>query len=106
MNDNKTYKILADSTGGKYYWTEDASQIVSFYEEIAEELISLSAMNSVMTIDMGEVEVNGDPIVQENSSIFQYIHRDLSDGEPYSTYLEYYWTDTNTSVSNKYPRID
>ena len=83
-----TLRILAESTGGKYY-DGNAANIEAIYTEIAGELKTAAGVNTTMNLVFGTVRVNSTP----TSDVFEYEHRD-----PVSTRMIKYWTDNKTII--------
>ena len=83
-----TLRILAESTGGKYY-DGNAANIEAIYTEIAGELKTAAGVNTTMNLVFGTVRVNSTP----TSDVFEYEHLN-----PVSTRMIKYWTDNKTII--------
>jgi hypothetical protein len=75
----KTLKVLAESTGGKYYYAPTGDDLARVYTDIAGELKTEAGVNTTMTV-FENVEVNEAPI--DAFEVFDYRHQ-----EGISTYI-------------------
>jgi len=54
----KTLKTLAESTGGKYYYAPDSTQLEAIYASIAGELKTEAGVNTEMDVKFDTIELN------------------------------------------------
>jgi len=57
----ETLQTLAESTGGKYYYAPNASQLATIYTSIAGELKTEAGVNTAMNVKFDRIEVNNVP---------------------------------------------
>ncbi|HUU75457.1 MAG TPA: hypothetical protein VMW63_05155, partial [Methanoregulaceae archaeon] len=68
-----TLRILAESTGGKYY-DGDAANIAEIYKSIAGDLQEEAGVNTEVNLDFGQIEVNYELVtINETYNVFDYI---------------------------------
>jgi hypothetical protein len=103
-----TLKILAESTGGKYY-NADAANIAEIYKTIAGDLQEEAGVDTEVNLDFGQIEVNYDLVtINETYKVFDYIpetdvdsyHANLTKPihdppYPYSVNQTYEWESEN-----------
>lgn len=64
-------KAYADETGGKYHPADDSTKLAGIYMEIAGELREEASVNTQLTLDFRQMEVNGVPNIPGNT-VFTY----------------------------------
>lgn len=69
-------KILASSTGGKYFRADSAASLDSIYSIIAEELKRYAGVNTSMSMDFSSVSVyyNNMTTMYPGSNVFSYVY--------------------------------
>jgi hypothetical protein len=84
-----TLRVLAESTGGKYYHAPTGDDLAQVYTDIAGELKTEAGVNTTMNLEFGTVSVNS----TLTGDVFEYEHLD-----PVSTRMTKYWTDNKTTI--------
>lgn len=90
-----TLSTLATQSGGAIVRAQNAAELESWYTWIADKLIEEAAIDTTMNVDMGVIQVNGAPIEQSGSPVFEYVHVDNV-----STRIKNYYTN-GTVVSDE-----
>lgn len=90
-----TLRVLAESTGGKYYIASSAD-IGQIYKDIAGDLKTEAGVNTQMNLNFDTIEVNYEPIViNDTFKVFDYVP---------STSIDSYFTNmTRPAHSPSYP---
>jgi hypothetical protein len=98
----KTLRILAESTGGKYYYAPTGDDLALIYTEIAGALKTEAGVDTELDIVFENVEVNGVPEMN-GADVFDYVHED-----GVSTVIES-WVDNETgpyTIISRHTRDD
>jgi hypothetical protein len=69
-----TLRLLAQQTGGKYFYAPDASSLAMIYTEIAGDLRTTASVDTRATVDMTTVIINNQTV--PGSTVFAYAHED------------------------------
>lgn len=67
-----TLRVLAESTGGRYYYADTGDDLAQVYTDIAGELKTEAGVDTNMNVVFENVEVNGTP--ESGAEVFDYVY--------------------------------
>ncbi len=70
----RTLRILAESTGGKYYYADSGDDLAGIYSDIAGELKTEAGVDTELDVVFENVEVN--EAFELGADVFDYVHMD------------------------------
>jgi hypothetical protein len=89
----ETLEILANSTGGKYYYAPTSDDLAQIYTEIAGELKTEAGVNTTMDVIFDNVNVTG--VEFAGTDVFDYVYKNGSSTHIYNrTGNEVHYKDT------------
>ncbi len=97
LEGNETLKILANNTGGKYYYAPQGDDLVGIYTSIAGELKTAAGVNTKMDLNMSNIELNN--VSQPNSKYDPILEYEYEKG---ASTLVKSWMGSEGSSNNIY----
>jgi hypothetical protein len=99
----KTLRILAETTNGKYYYALTHDDLINFYGDIAGALKDTAGVNTTLALDFSSVDVNGNPVTP-GSKALEYVY--IDDKSTRVTYPNGTWEMFNSTDDMKTGRLN